>query len=158
MDALRQRLAVQGRWLVAPALAVMAWPLGKLLGGEIGVTLAFPLVALVAAATLLALREVRPVRSTPARAVRPRTHPVWGRRALLVLACGPVAAFSALSIGLLIAIKADLPEADRLLSSGYAVPVIWASLVTAFFSMTRPWTLMVGALIVGAGAAWLAVA
>lgn len=157
MDALRQRLAGQGRWLVLPALVAVAWPLSGFVGAEIGVTLAFPLVALAAAVALIALREVRPVRSSPVRAVRQRAAPAWGRRATLVLACGPVAACCALAIGLLIAIKADLPEADRLLTSGYAVPIIWTGLVTAFFCISRIWTLMAGALLVGAVAAWVAI-
>lgn len=155
-------------WL---ALALLLWSASTWrwvadFGGEIGAALAIETASLLAFAFVLSRME----RQTPraGRRVRPqaRNSPVTPaatsnakRRwhiAARTLVAGPLGLAAAMSLGLLVALRAPLHEQTRLIVGGLAVPSLWAAMVVLTLARPRVWPQALAFALVVAATALLA--
>lgn len=162
-----------GRWPFI-GLALMLWTGASALwiirfGPEIGTALAIESASLLAFAFMLSRMERQSPRSTEARVV-PEANAAnlanqvdgqsarrW-RIAARIGVAGPLALAAALSLGLMVAIRAPLHEQTRLIIGGLAVPTLWAIMIVTTVALRRVWpTALAGLLIVlsSAALAWL---
>ncbi len=141
--------AMLGLALVCWSASTWLW-IGRF-GAEIGTALAIETASLLAFGFMLSRMKRQSSRNVDANRVDARAateteaQPDAGQRyrrwrvAARTAVAGPLALAAALSLGLMVGLRAPLHEQTRLIIGGLAVPTLWALMIILTLALPRIW-------------------